>query len=212
MARITTRMTTSDSATSDPTVRARRRRSVNKHKRSAVRYAIPPHIVRAVPFVMTALAAVYAGHGLMAVRADTIYYGDLSDGLRPAEVRYVMGPPTAVSGAGDNQTWSFRRGETTHIVRFANGLTASLTCQDSAQSSVACPPKFGVTLGTHEDLIWARLGAPTSQIYRGDAKTLVYSDLGVRYDLSQLLVKGIEHRPEPGAQSYLLRVPRILLP
>ncbi len=200
-------MTTPETAT-----RVRRRRSSSSKQRRRVRHAVPPQIVRAMPFVMAALALVYVGHGLMAVRADTLFYGQLATGMAPAEVRYVMGAPTVVAREGDDETWRFRRGETTHDVRFAGGRAVSIACRDTANSAAACPPIFGITLGTHEDTVWARLGAPDRQIYRGEAKTLVYDDLGVRYDLSQLLVDGIRHEPDDRGASYLWRVPRILLP
>lgn len=200
-------MTTPETAT-----RVRRRRSSSSRQRRRIRYAVPPQIVRAMPFVMGALALVYAGDGLMAVRADTLFYGELATGMVPAEVRYVMGAPTVVVKQDGGETWRFRRGETAHDVGFAGGTTVSIACRDATNSEGACPPIFGVTLGTHENAVWARLGAPSRQVYRGEAKTLVYEDLGVRYDLSRLLVDGIRHEPAGHAHSYLWRVSRILLP
>lgn len=201
----------SSASSSGRTNQVRKRRSSSRTQKP-IPYGITPRVARLVSLAMVGLSVLYVGQGLLKTREGVYSYGDLGAGMTQAEVRYILGTPTQVTGEGDDAVWTFISGETRQTVGFANGLAETISCEDRTDSPVACPATFGVALGTYENDIWSRLGAPTRQIYRGDAKTIVYDDLSVQFDLSRLSVERIQHRRNTAGRSYLLRLPRILLP
>lgn len=190
---------------------ARRRRSVQPG-RARTSLLQSPCFGRWLAAAMLALTAIYLGWiGYSALYAAR-NFGPLHVGMSRAEVRYFYGAPAARSG--DDRGWTVRDGDAVLQLGFsANGGLATSRCTAApGQDGAACPGVLGVQLGQTEDVIWDRLGAPTAQSFRGDAKVMHYPELGARFVLRRVAIVAIEREKRAGTAALAARALSLAAP
>lgn len=192
----------------------RKRRSRSARRSGALPILADPRFGRWLLLAMIAAAIAYAGSALWTARMLANTYSGLVLGMPRADVRYFMGPPPEPArGADSAPVWTYRADTATTRVHFDGaGRISRIACSDEQASVSTCPDTMGLGLGTAEDVIWSRLGAPTEQSYAGDTKLLYYRDLGLQFALRRFQVVGIALGSRPSRLSYLPRAARLMLP
>ncbi len=171
--------------------------------------------------VMAAVSLAYVGSQAYAVRQASRFYSDLALNIGRPDVRYFLGAPAQVADAAgrsvsqDSATrWFYDRdgGRVEVVFSDEGGLIERITCRDRGTSALSCPSTLGLSVGSGEDKVWNRLGAPDVQRYVGDAKVIEYRSLGLRFTLRRFLVSEIELERHEGGGSPFDRLISVLIP
>lgn len=188
----------------------RRRRSSRKQWQWGLLSS--PQVGRWVGFAMIALTVFYVVNAFSQVRLAANAYGVLTRDVSPPEVRYLLGTPARVDPATGN--WYYVQGPAQTVVSFGGpgGSVDRVACLDPQRTAFACASTMGFGVGSEEPDIWYRLGAPSRQSFHGDRKTIVYTDLGLAFELERMEVIGVEMLPRNDRLSYLGRFFRSLVP
>lgn len=208
----------------DKQVSSRRRRS---SRGSAVPRLHDPRVGKIILAFMIALTLFHVGTTLYRLRSASLVYGWLAPGMTRDETRYLLGHPEGRASGGNRLggtpdgandeatgTWTYRSGTATTTLRFddARQTLASVTCSDPQLGAYGCPQTMGLSLGMGEDAIWYRLGAPSRSAYDGETKVIVYDELGLSFWLRKFQAVRIRLAQPAGANAYLARLPRVLVP
>lgn len=203
---------------------SRRRRS---ERRSSVPRLHDPRVGKVILAVMIAITLAHVGATLYRLRKASQVYGWLAPGMTREETRYLLGRPEArtsasnrLGGTPDDANadatgpWIYRSGSaiTTLLFDDARQTLASVACSDPQLSAYGCPQTMGLSLGTGEDAIWYRLGAPSRSGYQGETKVIVYDELGLSFWLRKFQTVRIKLAQPSGKNAYLARLPRVLVP
>lgn len=182
-----------DEAQAEAARRRRRKSSARKKAATWPEYWRGPYFGRHLFIAMSLLAAAYAGLTLWETRLATFLYNGLWLGASESEVRYMLGPPDAVEAGGRVFRYS-ERGREIAVRISPAGRTTSISCAPAAQGPSTCPAIRGIGIGTTEDQVLLRFGAPSRVAFRGDAKTIYYDGLGLTLHLSLFKVRELEVR------------------
>ncbi len=224
-------MSSDPTAPSDgPSVGQQRRRRSQKRNKGKVPRIRDPRIGKFVRNVMIMLAVGYGALTLYWVQQAAKRYATVVSGMQRADVRYVLGSPESIAMPGQSvalrvsgsdaaaseaaSQWLYRRGGTLTTIGFEpdTGRVAFVSCYDKDVTELGCPPVLGIGIGTIEDKIWFRLGRPSSERYNGEVKTIVYNELGLRFDLRKLVVERITLAPRSSIITTLPRAIRVAMP
>ena len=210
--------------TNDTRQRTRSRRSQRKTK---VRPLRDPRVGSYIFAGMCLVTLAYGGAIFAQVRQSAITYAGLVPGETRSDVLYFSGVPSDVrTGSGPWQRvgpgvdpttgdhWRYRgaNGSVTEVAFDDAGEISRITCADDGAVPEACPGTLDVTLGTSEQALFNRLGAPDRQVYVGVAKVVTYTGTGLEFALRQARVYRIALSRRAGSLSYLGEVFRVLVP
>lgn len=212
----------------DVRMRRRRRSSNNRPIPNITGYFSPRYVMRAIPWLGMAMGAMFAVLSIKQFHDNFYFYGPYLVGQTTDETLYGFNAPQQVRASAEAPwappqmngralfiypEWRYRlpAGSTVEIA-FANGRAEHISCGSREMLVTACPRSFGVGLGDSEDHVIYTLGAPTREIYRGPAKTLVYPELGLSLELEQFRVRQIKVDNRGGGLSAILRYLRWSLP
>ena len=200
----------STGASGRPRVRVKTRRRSQSHKNPVVRWLRDARAPRVTMLTMVAVTIAYFGAILWQTRLGALVYNGIVVGSAAADVRYIIGPPKARED-GD-AVWIYPAGENSDLrISFADGSAQSISCSDPGISG-ACAGTMGLGMGSTEERVLQRLGAPARQRYIGDAKVIEYPGLGLSFELRQFRIHRITLSTRPDRFSYLGYVPRIAVP
>jgi hypothetical protein len=177
----------------EPGKRRRRKSSSRKKAATWTEYWRSAEFERHLLFAMCLVGLAYFGTIFITTRLATFHYGDLWLKASGSEVRYMLGPPAAVEDGGTLYRYS-QTGRELTVQLSPAGRTVSIRCQAAAQGPSTCPEASGIGIGTTEDKVLLRLGAPSRAAYRGNDKTSYYDGMGLTLRLSQFKVREIEVR------------------
>ena len=192
--------------------RRRRRRSSSRKKAATwSEYWRSAEFGRHLFVAMCLVGVAYAGSTLWSTRRATFLYGPLWLPATESEVRYVIGPPDAVEAGGSVYRYTGKGGEL--AVRLSSaGQVVSISCAAGAQSPSTCAKTRGIGIGTTEDQILMRLGAPSRQSFRGNDKTIHYDGMGLTFRLRLVKVREIELREGASFTGYFPRALLAMIP
>ena len=163
-------------------------------------------------WVMGGCAALVFATALLSFHGRLTYYPDIMLSVPPQDIIYGFGKPTSTSGTPGNDVWQYDRDGTAVRVRFVDGMVKSSTCVATAAAG-ECPEIFGIRGHTAEGVIVRQFGWPDRHTYNGNAKSLVYSHLGLTFHLSRFQVQGIALEQRSHARfGFLMQYFRALLP
>ena len=189
----------------DETEAARRRRRRSSSRKKAATW---PEYWRSAEFgrhlfvAMSLLGAVYAGATLQRTRVATFQYADLWLAATQGETRYMLGQPDRIEAGGSLYRYSDKGEEI--AARFSSGgQLISISCAAGAQQPSTCPKVRGIGIGTTEDQILLRLGAPSRASFQGNDKTIYYDGMGLSFRLRLFKVREMELREGGSLIGYL---------
>ena len=191
--------------------RRRRRKSSRKKAVTWLEYWRSAEFGRHLFVAMSLIGAAYAGTILWETRVAARNYPPVKIGMTPSEVRYLLGTPRAVEDGGSVYRYSERGREM--AVRFSPaGRLESIACRAGTQGPPTCPRIRGIGIGTGEYDVLRRLGAPSRETFRGDAKTMYYDGMGMAFQLSLLEVTQLEVREGARFTGYFPRALFAMIP
>ncbi len=161
---------------------------------------------------MVALALIVLAFAAYNMRFAAVVYGFLMPGMPVDEVRYLRGAPESISA--DGLVWTYAEGSSAKSKLRFDGADrlVSIACSSTSSDRLGCPDVAGLNLGTSEDWLINRLGPPTSYRYIPDGKIMVYSDMGLAFNMRQYRVDGIAKFRKSGSADYLPRIFWHMLP
>jgi hypothetical protein len=192
-------------------VKRRRRKASRRKAASWPEYFRSADFARHLFVFMTLLAIAYAGTFLHQTRQATFFYNPFMLGNSQSEVRYVLGPPTAIEGGGSVYRYTEKAREI--VAKFSpEGRLVSVRCGRGAEQPSSCRDVRGIRIGTTEDQIWAALGSPSRESFSGNDKTIHYDGMGLTFQLRLFKVREIEMREGASVSGYLPRAVWAMIP
>jgi hypothetical protein len=177
------------------------RRSRRRQKTRDLRYFWRDKRARLViGGVILLIVSIYVFRWARVFYYSSIAYSDIGLGDRKADIVYGLGLPQATMATdgvwlrNPDQTamvWSYQTaagGRT--VVQFdpADQRARTISCFEPMAEPAACPPLFGMGLGTNEEHIRHVLGNPDAETLVGGVKTLSYQDIGASFGLTRYVV------------------------
>lgn len=157
---------------------------------------------------MLALSAVHLVFAARSLRLASTLFQELKLGATAEEVRYMRGNPTQTVGSTG---WLYRNDDADNLLAFdAKGRLAQVRCAAAAGGQHNCETIFGLGIGSTEEAVWFRLGAPSTQSFQGDDKIISYDEIGRVFHLKKRIVVAVALRP--ASTGYWSRLPRLLVP
>jgi len=180
-----------DDVQGNKVIRRRKRRASRSKSGTWAAYFRGAEFGRVVFVGMTIIAVLYVARFVWDTRMASIYYNSVVVGMPEQDVRYVLGPPTAV-GEG-RRFYRYDEGNRTLVTRFSGHNTVtSVTCTADLRYASRCEPILDIPLGTTEDAIMLKIGAPSRNTYSGNDKIMHYDGLGVSLRMRKFRLAAIE--------------------
>lgn len=146
-------------------------------------------------------------------------YLDTAYDARRVDVLYSVGTPTQMLDAGrwvpargaalnSSPAWAFAlpTGARVEAHFDADDRVETLSCESELIQLHSCPELFRHGIGTREDTLTWRLGAPDEIAIGGGVKAMSYNAIGARYELKQFAVFRIVKTHPRGGFGSVVRI------